>query len=94
MADIVTEIAERLKNTIPGFTDEIAKDFEGWVRAEFGKERHYISRSGEEDQELGARNRAIIRDYKNGERVPFLARRYRLSRQHIWRIISGASLVR
>ena len=28
MSDIVTDIADRLKTMIPGFTDEIAKDFE------------------------------------------------------------------
>lgn len=35
------------------------------------------------------RNRAIIRDFKAGERVPFLARRYQLSRVRIWQIIQG-----
>lgn len=37
----------------------------------------------------GERNRAIIRDFKNGERVPLLARRYQLSRVRIWQIIRG-----
>lgn len=35
------------------------------------------------------RNRAIIRDFKNGERVPLLARRYQLSRVRIWQIVKG-----
>ncbi len=35
------------------------------------------------------RNRAIIRDFKNGERVPFLARRYKLTRVRIWQILKG-----
>ncbi len=35
------------------------------------------------------RNRAINREHKAGEAVPFLARRYRLSRVRIWQIIKG-----
>ncbi len=36
-----------------------------------------------------ARDRAIIRDFKNGERPAFLARRYNLTRQRIKQIIDG-----
>lgn len=37
----------------------------------------------------GERNRAIIRDFKKGERVPLLARRYNLSRVRVWQIVKG-----
>lgn len=89
MADIVTEIADRLKSIIPGFTDDIARDFEAWVRAEFGRERHYISRSGETDAGMSARNRAIIRDMRAGESPAFLARKYRVSVRRIYQIYNG-----
>jgi len=89
MADIVTDIAQRLKTIIPGFNDSHAADFEKWVRHEYGKERHYISANGEVDRELSARNRAIISDFKKGERVGFLSRKHKLSRQRIWQIING-----
>ena len=89
MPDIVTDIAQRLKTIIPGFNDAHAADFEKWVRREYGKERHYISAHGEADCELGSRNRSIIRDFKQGERVGFLARKYKISRQRIWQIING-----
>lgn len=35
------------------------------------------------------RNRAIIRDWKNGERPSLLARRYQISRVRIWQIVTG-----
>ena len=36
-----------------------------------------------------ARNRSIIREWRNGESVPLIARRYSLSRVRIWQIIKG-----
>lgn len=37
----------------------------------------------------GVRNRSIIRDWRAGERVPLLARRYGLSQRRIWQIVGG-----
>lgn len=52
-------------------------------------ERILIARTGAERIERARRDRQIIRDWKAGERIPLLARRYNLSRVRIWQIISG-----
>jgi Mor family transcriptional regulator len=55
------------------------------VRAMFGGERAYISRRPGEGR--FARNAQIRRDYKAGERIPLLQRRYGLSESRLWQII-------
>lgn len=57
------------------------------VQSEFAGDRVYIAKSKE--LELKARNRAIIRDWRAGERVPLLSRRYGVSIRHIRRIVAG-----
>ena len=52
-------------------------------------ERPYISKGEDSNREMSARNRAIIRDWRAGERVALLARRYGLSARHIRRVIAG-----
>jgi Mor family transcriptional regulator len=55
------------------------------VRGVFGGDRAYIShRQGEGRY---ARNAQIRRDYKGGERIALLQRRYNLSAARIWQII-------
>lgn len=85
--DILKDLHERL--IAIGFNDpkitkvvfEVARDYEG--------ERPYISTKPEKDCMMSERNRAIIRDFRSGERITFLSRRYGLSRQRIWKIING-----
>lgn len=59
------------------------------VGREFNGERPYIGKGAEAAREMSARNRAIIRDWKAGERVALLARRYGVSRIRIHQIIKG-----
>jgi Mor family transcriptional regulator len=62
--------------------DSIKTDYEG--------ERVYISRSSEVTLcQMTARNRSIIRDWKAGERVALLARRYGISRIRVYQIVNG-----
>lgn len=56
------------------------------VRDIFGGERAYISRRTGEGR--FARNAQIRRDYKAGEHIPLLQRRYGLSKPRIWEIIN------
>lgn len=56
------------------------------VRSVFGGERAYISRRPGEGR--FARNAQIRRDYKAGERIPLLQRRYGLSAARLWQIIN------
>lgn len=59
------------------------------VRKDWHGERPYISIKCDYQYRQSERNRAIIRDYKNGESVVFLARKWGLSRQRISKIING-----
>lgn len=60
---------------------EVAKDYAG--------ERVYIGRADQEAAQRSARNSAIIRDWKAGERAPLLMRRYRISKTRLYEIIGG-----
>jgi Mor family transcriptional regulator len=64
----------------------IQKDVSEQVRGVFGGERAYISRRPGEGR--FARNAQIRRDYKAGERIPLLQRRYGLSPARLWQIIN------
>lgn len=90
--DILADIKQRIADKLC-LAEEVA-DMLGLVldevRQDWGGERPYIAKSGEDvRRQMSARNRAIIREFKNGERVPYLARKYGVSRQRIWTIIKG-----
>lgn len=55
---------------------------------EWRGDRPYIG-AADAAARMSERNRAIIREFKAGESVLFLSRRYNLSRQRIWKIITG-----
>lgn len=62
-------------------SESINKDYSG--------EQAYIGKPDSVTAALSARNRAIIRDWRAGERVPLLSRRYGVSIRHIRRIVAG-----
>lgn len=68
-----------------GVKAEVAGTVGQQVTEEWGGDRPYIAkRLGEGRSE---RNEAIRRDFQRGESIPFLMRRYQLSRVTIWRIL-------
>lgn len=75
---ISEETAQLVANAVPR---GVARDYTG--------ERPYIGKGEDSNREMSARNRAIIRDWRAGERVALLARRYGLSARHIRRVIAG-----
>ena len=75
---ISEETAQLVGNAVP---KKVARDYNG--------ERPYIGRSIEVEREMSARNRAIIREWKAGERVALLSRRYGISARRIRQIIAG-----
>lgn len=87
MSDILEDLRVRLVDI--GFEDPRIDKVVMEIRRDWAGERAYIGARYEVDKKLSERNRAIIRDFKNGERVPLLVRRYNLSRQRIWAIIKG-----
>lgn len=79
----VLAMAPQLSESI---RQSIATDVSQQVRGVFGGERAYISRRPGEGRY--ARNAQIRRDYKAGERIPLLQRRYDLSPARLWQIIN------
>lgn len=67
---------------------KIANEWQGGVIAEWGGERPYIGRQSGAEATMSKRDRAIYRDWLAGERVPALARKYRISRSRAYSIIN------
>lgn len=95
MCDFADDLKSRMVHgmTAAGVTVETAsmvaaEILHGFMRDRAG-ERVLIAKSGASRIEKSQRDRAIIRDFKRGERVPLLARRYSLTRVRIWQIIKG-----
>jgi len=87
MSDILEDLRQRL--VAIGFNDPKIERVVMEIRQDWAGERPYIGVKYEVDKVISERNRAIIRAFKDGERVPLLARRYNLSRQRVWKIIKG-----
>ena len=66
-----------------GHICELLETVEHQIRHEYRGERCYIN------SDTAMRNRAILREWRKGERVQYLARRYGLSRQRVYQIING-----
>jgi Mor family transcriptional regulator len=87
MADILDDLKKRLQDL--GFVDPKIELVISQIRTDWGGERPYIAVKVEAERRMSERNRKIIREFKDGESVTLLARRYGISRQRIWRIING-----
>lgn len=70
----------------PAMSEHIARQVDAQVRGTFGGARVYVGRRTGEG--TAARNEAIRRDYRNGERLELLERRYGIGRVQIWRIVN------
>jgi len=70
-------------------TMEALDQIEADIRQDWGGDRFYLPRRGEPDRDCGQRNRAIIRDWRNGERVELIARRYGITKRRVWQIVKG-----
>lgn len=87
MTDFMDELYRRLREN--GFTaaERVVMD----VQRQFASEQVYIisPEAAQKRQERMARNRAIIRAYKDGEQVSDIARRHRMTTRMVWKIIKG-----
>lgn len=92
--EFLADATERLVASMRalGISQEVA----GMVAAEWGEgiardwggERPYIGKqSGEAAREMSRRDRALLADWRAGERVPVLARRYQISTRWVREII-------
>lgn len=87
MSDILDDLKQRLQEI--GFASPTIEKVVIEVRSDWAGERVYIGVNYTYQHRLSERNRAIIRDYKNGESLALLSRRYGLSKPRIWKIING-----
>lgn len=71
----------------PDFSAAVREAAERHVREMFGGSQVYVPRRAGDGRAL--RNDAIRSDYRSGERIGLLARRYHLSPTQIWRIVNG-----
>ena len=88
MQDPLTEFRHAVLRKIPPDIDratlaEVLAEVEIAVRTLYGGDRYYIQ-SGR-----AWRDAAIRREHKAGERFPYLARKYGLSRERIRQIVNG-----
>jgi len=88
--DFVSDLMATAMAVCAQFTADHAKELERRLVANWGGDRPYIGKLGKEARNMTSlRNMAIIRDFKAGERIPFLSRRYGLSKVRVWQIIQG-----
>jgi Mor family transcriptional regulator len=88
MQDPLTEFRHAVLRKIPPEIDratlaEVLAEVEIAVRTLYGGDRYYIQ-SGR-----ALRDAAIRREHRAGERVPYLARKYGLTRQRVHQILTG-----
>ena len=84
--DIVADILQRVIALTPGFTAALAAQVDRDVRDLWGGDRPYIARRAGEGS--SQRNAAIRRDWRAGERIGYLVRKYGLTRQRIHQILA------
>jgi len=89
MTDFMDELYRRLREI--GFEDPRVERVVMDVQRQFAGEQVYIisPEAAQKRQERMARNRAIIRAYKDGEQVSDIARRHRMTTRMVWKIIKG-----
>ena len=85
--DVVEYTLRVVMAMAPGISPDVRAAAERHVREMFGGCQVYVPRRAGDGRAL--RNDAIRRDYRNGERINLLARRYHLSPAQIWRIVNG-----
>lgn len=82
--DIVRDILDR----VPVADKKLLAQIEQDIRRDYGGERVYVPKDGDKAQtEISMRNAAIRADYRRGESVALLIRRYRISRQRVHQIV-------
>lgn len=92
--DVIVDVLERLKAR-GAVSETVATEVEAEARRYWGGERCYVAKAGESPVRREARERAaaIRADFRKGERVKLLARRYELTERHVRRILGIADAV-
>ena len=86
--DIIDDVLRRVIEMAPEFSAALAAQIARETRHEWAGDKvriFYIARRDEETR--SQRNEAILRDYRGGERLALLERRYGLTQRRILQII-------
>lgn len=87
--DLVHDILHRVRTMFDLPADMVSQVEQG-VRQDWGGERHYVARLGESARQIRGKRDQLIRDqFRRGEHVPLLARRWNISERHVRRIVYG-----
>ena len=98
--DLIDDILDAVLQLAPGFCaalsghrDQLAamaQAISTQKHREYAGEQFYIAKTPEASRRHRTqRNAAILRDHQAGERMMLLERRYKLSKQAIWKIINS-----
>lgn len=88
MADIVAEVLARVIEIAQPITPAMAAEVERAVRQEFGGEDCYVQKLGESgNARRTVRDQQIRAQYRRGEHIRLLARRWHLSEKRIRQIV-------
>jgi Mor family transcriptional regulator len=86
--DIVADILQRIAEHHAKLPAKVVQTVEAEVRADWGGERHYIAKLGESGRaQLADRDRRICDDYRRGEHIELLSRRYGISTKRVRQIV-------
>lgn len=90
--DFVNDLLQRIVPAHAKLAGSIREQIEADIRRDYGGDRPYIGKTGEDVRaEIAARDARILRQYQAGERVPLLARRHGMSKGRIYQIIAAAN---
>jgi Mor family transcriptional regulator len=67
---------------------KIANEWQAGVIADWGGERAYVGKSRDAQRDASRRHAALMRDWRAGERVPALARKYGMNERTVRKIIA------
>ena len=93
-SEFLADASERLIHTMRtlGISQQVAgmvaAEWQASVTRDWGGERPYIGKQAAATMEMSRRDAAICRDWQAGERMEALSRKYKISRQRIYLIVS------
>lgn len=96
--EFVSSATERLVQILTSMglpSDEAgraAQSWQQWVADEWGGDRPYIGREADARRDRSRRDRALLAEHAAGERVPYLMRKYGLSRTRVYEIIESSKV--
>ena len=97
-SEFMADASERLIQALQvfGMSREIAgmvaAEWQSGVERDWGGERPYIGKGAEVLREMSRRDRAILREYADGERVDYLSNKWKISKRRVWKIIQSSKV--